>query len=389
MKFHIERNLLLAGMQQVSGVVERRNTMPILSHVFISATTSLSEGKQEGTLAFFATDLETGVRCRYPAHVSIPGKMTAPARKFFEIVRELPEGIVKVEQDDKHWISIESGNAIFKIAGLPPDEYPSLSLMEEEGDVKIPIDPEMLSRLIRKTVFAAGENDPRYILNGLLLNIRKVSDTRNAIRMVGTDGHRLAMAEDTIKRPPEGPLEESVIIPRKAVVEMKRLLEETSSEKSEGGGPLLTLGKGVLTFRQGTTLLASRLVHGNYPNYQQVIPRENEKKVSANKEAIRGALGRVSLLSDEKTAIIKVRVEKGEIIFQSSQTELGEARETVPTSYEGESFSTLFSARYLSDLLAVIDDDDIVFAFKDGASACLVQETSGRFLSVLMPLQDD
>lgn len=389
MKFQIERNNLLSGVQQVVGVVERRNTMPILSHLLISAT--LQKGEEpEGKVSLFATDMEIGIRDHYPAQVTISGQITLPARKLLEIVRELPEGMVKITQQENHWISIESGNAIFKIAGLPPDEFPSFSQPGEEENAKTEINPEILSRLIQKTVFAVGENDPRYILNGLLIQMRRVTEAKSVIRLVATDGHRLALAEEVIKRPAAWPAEESVILPKKAILEIKRLIDETLKGKGEQKTePTMALGRGVLTFQYGTATLSARLLQGNYPNYQQVIPKENHQKISASKVAILGALGRVSILSSEKTSIIKVSIEKGQIVFKSNSPEMGEAIETVATSFDGEPFNSLFSANYLRDILLALDDEEVVFEFKNAESACLIQEKSGRFLAILMPLRDD
>jgi DNA polymerase-3 subunit beta len=390
MKFQIERHNLLSGVQQVVGVVERRNTMPILSHLLISATLQKGE-EQEGNVSLFATDMEMGIRDHYPAQVTLSGQITLPARKLLEIVRELPEGMVKITQQENHWISIESGNAIFKIAGLPPDEFPSFSQPGEEENAKTEIDPEILSRLIQKTVFAVGENDPRYILNGLLIQMRRVTEAKSVIRLVATDGNRLALAEEVIKRPASWPMEESVILPKKAILEIKRLIDDTwAKEKGEKKSePTMALGKGVLTFQYGTATLSARLLQGNYPNYQQVIPKENHQKVSANKTAILGAIGRVSILANEKTSIIKVSIEKGQIVFKSNSPEMGEAIEIVATSFDGEPFTILFSASYLRDILLSLDDEEVVFEFKNAESACLIQEKSGRFLSILMPLRDD
>jgi DNA polymerase-3 subunit beta len=161
-------------MQQVHGVVEKRNTMPILSHVLMTANEQVSSGDananlHESNISLFATDLEIGICDHYPAHVINPGRVTVSANKLFEIVRKLPDGVIDIEQLDNNWVSIESGNAYFKIAGLPPDEFPALAV--SEGDTKIAVDAALLTKLIRKTLFAVGENDSRYILNGLLLQI--------------------------------------------------------------------------------------------------------------------------------------------------------------------------------------------------------------------------
>jgi len=401
MKLQIERKYLLLGLQQVFGVVEKRSTMPILSHILISAYGADTENGKEAGVSIFATDLEISIQDCYPAHVITPGQLTCPAKKLLEIVRELPEGMVKIELQENYWISIEAGNAYFKIAGLPHDDFPALSFVGGEGDTKVSIAPDSFSRLIRKTAFATGENDQRYILNGLLIEMHKVAEAKHMIRLVATDGQRLALAEEAVKSHQGASMEERAIVPKKAILEIKRLLDETPVKQgivnsSEGivtsSVPLkeaeITFGKNLLTLQYDTARLSSRLLNGNYPNYNQVIPKENNKNVSANKEALLGALARVSILSDEKTFRVQTTVKAGQIEFRAKNSIIGEASESVATSFEGEPFTAFFSARSLRELLLVIDDDEIVLEFKEAETACLVREKSGRFLSIFMPLRD-
>ncbi len=391
MKIRIQRKTLFAGLQQVHGVVEKRNTMLILSHVLISAhepilpTEENNNTVAEANISLFATDLEIGICDHYPAEIIATGKVTVPANKFFEIVRKLPEGMIDIEKIDNNWISIESGNSYFKLAGLPPEEFPALAL--SEGDINITVDPALLTKLMRKTFFAIGENDSRYILNGLMMQIQKMSEGKSRIRFVATDGHRLALADGDIKRTTEKTLEEQVILPKKAILEIKRILSDAKGGEGEEE-PTITFGKGLLTFKYKTTILTSRLMSGNYPNYQQVIPANNDQKISVNKFALTGALERVSILSQEKTDTIKMSVEKGVIVLRSNNPELGEAREAIDTPFQGEPFNTLFSARYLMDLLSVLDDADVVFEFKDPTASCLVREDAGKFISIIMPLKE-
>ncbi len=391
MKIRITRKDLFTGLQQVHGVVEKRNTMPILSHVLISAEAPImTDADNEHThtpqtISLFATDLEIGIRDHYPAAVITPGKVTVPANKFFEIVRKLPDGMIDIEQLDNHWISIESGNSYFKMAGLSPEEFPALAI--SEGDITITVDTILLSKMIRKTLFAIGENDSRYILNGILLQIQKITDVKSQLRFVATDGHRLALTDGVIKRTTEKLLEEQVTVPKKAILEIKRILADIKSDESKEE-PTITFGKGLLTFKYKTTILTSRLMNGNYPNYQQVIPTHNDKHIIVNKFALTGGLERVSILSQEKADTIKMSVEKGQIVLSSQNPELGEAREVIDTSFAGEPFETLFSARYLMDLLSVLDEEHVTFEFKEATSSCLIREDAGKFLSIIMPLKE-
>jgi len=386
MKFRIERRCLLSGLQQIAGIIEKRSTMPILSHVLIEAMEAENGG--EMGISIFGTDLEMSILNRYQADVITPGKLTCPAKKLLEIARELPDGMVEIALQENYWISIEAGKAKFKISGLSPDDFPSPSFLDGGGGSKISIPADILSKLIRKTVFATGENDPRYILNGLLLHTH-VTETKQMIRLVATDGHRLVLAEEAVKRHQGSSLEEQVIVPKKALLEIKRLLDEMPvAEGDQEQGPEITFGKSLLTLKYGTARMSSRLLTGNYPNYNQVIPKDNNKHVPVNKSAILGALARVSLLADDKTSLVSTTVGNGQIEFLAKNNLVGEAFESVETSFNGEPFTTIFNAHYLRDLLLAIDDDEIVFEFKDGESACLVREKLGRYLSLLMPLRD-
>jgi len=385
MQFQIERKSLLAGLQQVLGVVEKRSTMPMLSHILITANSP--ENSIETGISIFATDLEISISDDYPAHVIVPGQMTVPGKKLLEITRELPDGMVKMSLQENNWISVEAGKAYFKITGLPSDEFPTPSFLDEEGSARISISAELFSRLIRKTIFATGENDPRYILNGLLLETHKVTETKQMIRLVATDGNRLALAEEAVKDHQGLSIKEQVIVPKKALLEIKRLLDETAITDPEQETDI-RFGKNLLTLKSGTARFSSRLLNGNYPNYNLVIPKENNNHVSANKELLLGALTRVSILSDEKTSLVKTTVNPGQIEFRAKNHLVGEASETVPTSFEGEPFTTFFSARYLRDILLATDDSEIVFEFKDTESACLIREKSGRYLSLLMPVDE-
>ena len=402
MKIKIQRKDLLSGMQLVHGVVEKRNTMPILSHVLISAHDAdsdvgsedegvISETSRSGrstNLSFFATDLEIGISDHYPAQVIRPGKLTAPAGKLFEIVRKLPDGMIDIEQFDNYWISIESGNTYFKIAGLPPEEFPAFSI--SEGGSTVSVDAVLLSKLIRKTIFAVGENDSRYILNGILVHLQRVNESKSTLRFVAPDGHRMAFFDGVIKNTTEKSLEEQAILPKKAILEIRRLLGDAKNEKggSEQEEPTLTFSKGLLTFKYKHTTLTTRLMQGNYPHYQQVIPNNNNKKIAVNRLAFEAALERVSILSQEKSDTIKMNVENGQITLHSNNPEMGEARESVQTSFQGESLESMFSARYLLDLLSVLDEEEVTFEFKDAVSSYIVREEGGKFLSIIMPLRD-
>ncbi len=374
MKVQIHRTELLSALQRIQGVVEKRNTMPILSNILLEA------GK--GQITFFGTDLEIGIKDAQPADVTEEGGVAVSARKLYEIIRELPEGNVNLSTTEKNVLQVEAGKSEFRVMGLPPQEFPAIPTVEPEQ--LIPVSREVLSELIRKTIFAVGDNDARYILNGMLLTM-KVGEKKRQIRLVGTDGHRLAVIERDL---PEGkagklkPQEATAIIPKKAAIEIKKLLDESEEE------PELGIGRNQLIFRRGQVLLFTRLMEGSYPNYQHVIPKDREKRTAVDRGLLEGALRRVSLMSKEKTHAIRISLESGAMVLTSSNPEMGEAREAVPVAYAGEGFTTGFNARYLLDALGAIDAEKALFEFKEAVSPWLIkQEGDEGYLCVVMPMR--
>lgn len=373
MKLEGMRSELLTGFQRIQGIVERRNTMPILSNVLIEA--------KEGQVTLFATDLEIGIRGTYAASVSEPGGVTVSARKLYEILRELPEGPVTMTSEDNHNVRIEAGKSEFKVLGLPSQEFPVLPSVE--GEPLMPIRREILLELIRKTVFAAGDNDARYILNGIRVTLF-MKDKKRALRLVGTDGHRLAVIEREIEegRGDELPQEQTAIVPKKAAMEIKKLLEENE------GDPEIGISKNQLIFRRGNLLLLARLMEGSYPNYQQVVPKTNEQRALVKVAELEGALRRVSILSREKTNAIKMVLEQGSLQLSSSNPDMGEAKETVAVDFRQEGLTTGFNARYLLDILAAMDREEVALEFKDALSPCLIRPPGDQdYLCVLMPMR--
>lgn len=374
MKVRIGRDELLTGLQRVQGVVEKRNTMPILSNILL-------EAKQDG-VEIVATDLEIGMRGLYKGTVLSTGGVTISARKLFEIVKELPPGDIDLTAADNNWTTIQAGKSQFKVVGLPSSEYPALPTIEREG--LIPLSGEGLLELIRKTLFAAGDNDARYILNGLLVTL-VVTDKKTSLRLVGTDGHRLAVAEQEVGKAgnKSGPQEMKAIIPKKAAHEIRHLLEEGGDAE-----PLIGFSKNLMIFRKSGLLLTSRLMEGNYPNYQQVIPKESDRKISVNRSELESALRRVSVLAKDKASAVKVSFASGRMTLFSSSPDYGEATEELPARYEGEALNTGFNARYLLDVFSVMDGETISLQMETPLSPCLIQESERPgFKCVVMPIK--
>jgi DNA polymerase-3 subunit beta len=368
MKLKIKKDEILKGLQRIQGVVDKKNTMPILSNMLL-------DGKG---IEIVATDLEIGLRGRYEAEVEKPGAVTVSAKKMFEIVRELPEENIQIRVEESNWVKIVSGRSQFKLVGLPKEEYPNLPDVAEEG--MITIAGEALREMIKKTLYAAGENDARYVLNGLFVHLSQGKGGLN-VRIVGTDGHRLSMIDRVVDAKHK---EESVIIPKKAMLELRRLLEEDESQE----GFQIGFSKNHALFKRGDLVMVSKLIDGNYPNYQQVLPTQNTKLVTVSKDMITHAVKRVSILSKEKNNAVKLQLEKNQLTLSTNNPEVGEANEELAIDYKGDSLAIGFNSRYLMDVLTAMDGENITLELNDALSPCLIKEAGNEsYKCVVMPMR--
>ncbi|HLB25255.1 MAG TPA: DNA polymerase III subunit beta [Nitrospirota bacterium] len=370
MKFAIKKEEFLKGLSRVQSVADRRNTVPILSNVLIESV--------EGGIAITATDLEIGLRGVYEAVVSEPGGVTLSARKLYEIVRELPEEDVSVESSESNWATIRSGSAVFKFTGLAKEEFPTLP--EMEGADFVPVDAAAMRELIKKTIFAAGDNDTRYVLNGLYMILSREDDTLT-IQMVGTDGHRLAVLRKKLGA--KASVSGSAIVPKKSASELKKLLDESEAEELQ-----MAMSKNHIVFKIGSLYMVTRLIEGNYPNYEQVIPTQNDKAIIVDKAHLVSALRRVSLLSRERTNAVKFSFAGPKAVLSSQNPEMGEAREDVPVDYDGSELEVGFNAKYLLDALSAMDQEKVRMIFKDSLSPCIITQSGGEnYQCVVMPMR--
>jgi DNA polymerase-3 subunit beta len=370
MKIKIKKEEVLKGLQRIQGVVEKKNTMPILSNMLLTADSSGVE--------IVATDLEIGLRGRYAASVEKPGAVTVSAKKMYEIVRELSSEEIQINVEDGNWVTIVSGQSHFKLVALPKEEYPALPDVAEEG--MIAIKGETLREMIKKTLYSVGENDARYVLNGLFVHMTQAKDGLN-IRMVGTDGHRLSMIDRVVDAKHK---EESMIIPKKAMLELRRLLDEDSS----GAELRLGFSKNHALFKRDGLVMVSKLIDGNYPNYLQVIPAKTTKKVAVSKDLFSHAVKRVSILSKEKTNAVKMQLEKNSLVLSTNNPEVGEASEELSVDYRGEAVTIGFNSRYLMDVLAAMDRANIALELSDSLSPCLItEEGDEQYKCVVMPMR--
>lgn len=372
MKIQVKREEILKAIQRAQGIVERKSTMPVLSNLLIETG--------EGGIDIIATDLEIGIKDRCPARVIEDGGVAISARKLFEIIREIMGEDILIEKENNNWVKITNGNSEFRIMGLGKEEFPSLPEAKETS--LFTMEPSLLREMLKKTIYASGESDTRYVLNGLLLVVRP-QPPNLSLTMVGTDGHRLAIIDKKIESDKTGLKEEkNVIIPKKTAVELKKLLDEGEEALSIG------LDKNHIIFKRGDTILLSRLIEGNYPNYEQILVTTHDKKVSIGRDVFVGALRRVSILSKEKTNAVKLEIEKDKITLSSSNPDLGEAKEDLKASYKGETLAIGFNARYLLDALGAMDGENITLNLYDALSpAFLMEEGESDYKCVVMPMR--
>jgi len=368
MEFTAKKDELLRELALIQGIVERKNTIPILANVLIEAT--------DAGVELAATDLDVSLRCRLGADVKQEGALTLSAKKLFEIVRAVSDSDIKVTELENSWASIESGQSFFKMVGLGKAEFPTLAEAPTEGLITIP--GSSLSELIHKTSFAITADDNRYFLNGARLEL-----TESDLRMVATDGHRLAYI--SLKRGSDESGEANVIVPKKTLLELLKILgdQERPVDFAESDNSLF--------FRIGERLLVSKRVDDQFPAYDKVIPQGNDKTVTCGKDAMAGAIRRVSLLASERSRAVRFGIEAGRIEVSSQNPELGEARESVEAGYDGEPLEIGFNGQYLLDFLSASDSSEVRFELKDDSSQGLLRPSPDSeeedYRYVVMPMR--
>ncbi len=341
MEVSIRREDLVKGLYLVQGVVERRNTLPILANVLV-------EPAGEG-VAMTATDMEVGLRGFVPAQVKKKGSVTLNARKLYEIAREVPGEEVILRSTQPGWVDVLSGRSKFKVVSLDAKDFPELPLAAEAPQgITIRVAAGTLREMIDKTLFAVSSDETRFNLSGVFLT----NGEGDALRMVATDGHRLAMID---RRVPGARVERGVIMPRKGLVEARKLLDETD----EAEVTMLVSAKDVRLVMRSVSFFM-RLVEGEFPDYRQVIPGAARAQARANRDDLLAALRRISLLASERSRGVKLHVERGRLELSASNPDQGEASEDIEISYGGEPLTIGFNARYMIDMLSVQAEGDVV-----------------------------
>lgn len=365
MKFQVERNKLLNGLQAVVGVVERRQTMPILSNLLLKADSD--------QLSLTGTDLELELVTKVDAAVERAGATTIPARKLLDICRGLPDGVSLDFELQEQRIRVSSGRSRFMLATLPATEFPFLD--EIIDGQKIDLQQATLKRLFDRTHFAMAHQDVRYYLNGLLLVLRS-----DRVRAVATDGHRLALSD----APAETAVvtEAQVIVPRKAVTELQRLLQDSDAVIT------ITLTDNHLQVQLPAIRFTSKLIDGRFPDYERVIPAEGDKKIQGNRDQVRAALARTAILSNEKFKGVRLTVSENHLKLQAQNPDHEEAEDEIEVDYSGGPIEIGFNVNYLMDALAVIESDQFILELTGPDSSGLIREqgnSSSQY--VVMPMR--
>ena len=365
MKLEAKREQLLKPLQHVIGAVERRQTLPILSNVLLAA--------REGEVTLTATDLEVELSARIELFVDTPGEITLPARKLHDILRALPEdGVVAMNfEGDK--VTVRCGRSRFTLATLPAGDFPTLEDLPFEGDIRLA--QGALRNLIERSHFAMAQQDVRYYLNGLLLEVGPC-----VLRLVATDGHRLSFQE--LQTEFDAAETRQVIVPRKGVMELLRLLADSDA------AVLLKLGANHIRVTMDDIRLTSKLIDGKFPDYQRVIPREGSRVVIADRLALRNALMRTSLVLTEKTQGIRLQLDDWILRTQAQNLDQEEAEEEVEINYSGGPLEIGFNGGYLLDAVGALGGELARLSFSDAGSSCLIEEAEGGGgKHVIMPMR--
>ena len=372
MELVVRKSDLLRELQLFQGIVERKNTIPILANVLLEA-----DGKE---VRMLATDLEVGLRSRCEAVVGKSGSLTLPAKKLFEIVKALPESDIRIEQD-KSGVKVAAERFDSRIQTLPREDFPTLP--DATGTWSATLPRESLRTMIPKTQFAITGEDTRYFLNGALFVL-----AADAMSLVATDGHRLALVQVPREggKKAKGAAAEDVrvILPRKTLNELQRLLSEGEDDVR------FEKGENHLFFEVGGRVLISRVIDGQFPAFERVIPKNTDKKIDFDRDRLTSAVRRVELMSNERSRAVKFQIDSGKVEMTSSSPELGEAHEVIMVEYDGAPMQICFNARYVLEFLSAVETDVVSLAFKDEMSQAVMTPVGAEgyeYTYVIMPMR--
>lgn len=361
---------LVKAVSKTSSVTEKKTTMPILGNILLDV--------RDGVLHIFGTDLEITMQATLSVSVNKKGKICTPAHQFFEIIRQLPEENVSLSQDDQNWLNVNSGKSHFRVATVDAAEFPEMPRKEDYQFKKI--SSEVLLDGINHTHYSMSSDEMRPNLNGILMEY--ISDTRE-IQMVATDGHRLAMYKNKLQGDDSFTLEKRVILPRKGINEVKKILSEQGSTDIS-----VSFSPANAVFDADGVVIFMKLVVGEYPEYNKVIPQGDRRKMRIGRDDFGHALKRVSLLSEGKSKCVRMNVNNDHVLLKANSPEMGEAEEEVGAEFTGENLNIGFNARYLLDALGVVKDSHVVFELDHEQSPGIIKSAENEnYLAVIMPMR--
>ncbi|MEA3488740.1 MAG: DNA polymerase III subunit beta [Candidatus Omnitrophota bacterium] len=364
MELKILKNALVEGVQTVQNAVSQKSSLPILSNILLEA--------ENKTLKLTATDLDIAICSTIPVTVEQSGTITVPARKFFDIVKALPdESEISLSIKKNNFVTIKSEKALFKIIGLPKEEFPQLPLFKDKDSITV--EQNSLREMLNLTDFAISKDDTRYILNGVLLIVK--GDRMN---IVATDGRRLAAINNTLQK--KTLVDRMVIVPTKTVQEVKRMLGEEGEVK-------IKFGDNQILFSFPGCFILSRLIEGEYPNYEKVIPEKSSKEVRISREEFLSAARRASIFTDQDSMAIKLSIKKKKMTISKNTPYLGEAKEELDVDYSGNGDLEIgFNPRYLIDVLKSLSDEDVVLEVNDSSKPGVIRKGE-KYTYVVLPMQ--
>ncbi len=369
MQFSVSKNALLKELNLLQGIVEKKSTIPILSNVLI-------ETVNDSTISLVATDLDVSLQTECAAESGRSGSIVLQARKLFEIVRNLPDAEINFAKEENDWVKIVCASSEFRIVGQSKEHFPSTPKAEKAG---VTIPAAVLHGLINRTVFAITQEESRYALNGALLSFGE-----GRLQMVATDGHRLALAAASLDQVVDGADPLKVIIPKKALIELARLTAGAEEDLE------LSRDENHLYFEIQNRHLTSRMLAGQFPNYDLVLPKNNDKSISLNVDRITQSIKRAALMADERSHGVKVDLATGKLSITSQSADVGEAKEVISLDYTGDNLSIGFNAQYVLDFLGVVGTDEVLFEFKDEQSPALLRPSGdgqSDYKYVVMPMR--
>ena len=373
MELKISVQELSRALGRSQGIVEKKSTMPILSHVLV-------EAHKSGELIVSATDLDVAVQGQHQCEsVAKEGKVAVPARSLFDIVKSLPEASASLRKAQNNYLEVRSGAADFRIVGLPAEDFPALPKPEKVPFVQV--DAATMLGLIERTSFAVSSDETRYNLNGVFFETQG-----EKLRLVATDGHRLSLAE--ADSPGDYKLKKGVLLPKKGLIELKKLLAEAVEGGEEKPSAELGFVESSAVVRRAGVTLVMRLIEGMFPDYRQVIPKAGDKVLKVGRARFLETLRRVSLLASDKSHAVKLELGKGNLRVISQNPDLGEAKEDVTVEYQGEPLKIGFNARYLIDVLQVLGAEDMTFELADDLSPGVLKPAGEEgYTAVVMPMR--